>query len=75
MRKAFSNLWSRFTARTTLFAAWFAVTSFLLERSGHLSGNYVAMCTAVQTLIVAHSIKEDHYARKHDEDNGDSQCQ
>ena len=55
---------SRWFARSTVFAAFFSVTSFLLAKTGHLTGEYVAMCTAVQAMIVGRAIAEDHFGSK-----------
>jgi hypothetical protein len=56
----------RWLARTTVFAAFFAITSFLLSLKGLLTGNYVAMCSAVQTMMVGRAIADDYHERNKD---------
>lgn len=45
--------------RATTFAIVFTVAGIALAYKGHLDANYVALVTAVQGLVFAHSWKED----------------
>lgn len=49
----------RFTSRSTLFAAFFAIAGTILAFTHRLDGSYVALVAAVQSLVVARSIAED----------------
>jgi hypothetical protein len=57
--------------RHTAFALFFAGTGFYLAWAGKLTGEYVALITALQALILGHSIKEDYAARRDDDDGGE----
>ena len=59
-----------FTGRHTFFALFFAVTAFILAWNRKLDSNYAAVIVAVNAYVLAHSIKEDHYANG--KDNGGS---
>lgn len=50
--------------RHTFFAAFFAVTAFILAWAGKLTDSYAAVITALQAMILAHSVKEDYFAAK-----------
>jgi hypothetical protein len=57
--------------RHTLFAVYFALSGTALQWYHRLDMNYVALITAVQGLVLAHSVKEDYYKDKDDKDKGD----
>lgn len=58
----------RWLSRSTIFAAFFAITSFALSLKGLLTGQYVAMCSAVQAMIVGRAVAEDYHERNKDSD-------
>jgi hypothetical protein len=51
-----------FKGRSTFFALFFTVTGTILAIKGTLTPEYVALITAIQTLVVGHSWKEDAFA-------------
>lgn len=57
--------------RHTFFAAFFAVTAFVLAWYGKLTNSYAATITALQGMILAHSVKEDYFAAKDKGGDGD----
>jgi heme O synthase-like polyprenyltransferase len=50
-------------SRSTVFAAFFTVTSFILALKGLLTGQYVAMATALQGWVVARAVAQDYHDR------------
>jgi hypothetical protein len=54
-----STLFNFFCGRATTFAIAFAIAGTVLAFTGHLDTNYVALITAIQGLVFAHSWKED----------------
>ena len=56
--------WNTWYSRSTVFAVFFAVTSFILALKSLLTGQYVAMCTAVQTMVVTRAVAQDYHDRK-----------
>lgn len=54
-----NRVYSFFGGTSRFFAFFFAVSGTALAFRGKLTGDYVAMITALQALIVAHSVKED----------------
>jgi hypothetical protein len=54
---------NKWKSRSTLFAAFFAVTSFILALKSLLTGQYVAMVGAVQAILVARAVAEDQHER------------
>jgi hypothetical protein len=48
-----------FNGRCTFFAICFSIVGIILAFMGKLSAEYVALVGAIQTLLVAHSVKED----------------
>jgi hypothetical protein len=50
-----------FKGRATTFAIAFTVCGIILAFRGKLTTEYVALVTAIQSLIFAHSWKETHY--------------
>lgn len=57
---------SKWLSRSTVFAAFFAVTSFILAMKGLLTGTYVAMCSAVQAMVVGRAVADDYHERNCD---------
>jgi hypothetical protein len=53
----------RWLGRSTIFAAFFTLTSFGLALKGILTAEYVAMCSAVQAMIVGRAVAEDYHER------------
>jgi len=64
----FVKIANYFGGRHTLFVVFFALTGLGLAWAGKLTAQYVAMCTALQAVVLGHSIKEDYFVAK----NGDS---
>lgn len=54
-----------FNGRATTFAIFFSIAGTTLAFKGHLDGTYVALITAIQGLVFAHSWKED-FMEQHD---------
>lgn len=50
--------------RHTLFALFFAIFGSVLQWYHRLDGNFIALITAVQGFVFAHSAKEDYFASK-----------
>lgn len=48
-----------FQGRATAFAIVFTAAGIILAFKGKLTGDFVALVTAIQGLVFAHSIKED----------------
>lgn len=59
-----ASFFSFFQGRATTFAILFTVVGIILAFKGKLTGDYVALVGAVQTLVVGHSLKEDWFARR-----------
>lgn len=57
--------------RHTLFAIYFAGAGTILQCFHKLDGNFIALITAVQGFVFAHSWKEDHFDSKQGESKGD----
>jgi len=55
----FSRLSNYFAGRHTMFAVYFAVAGTVLSIFHRLDPNFVALCATLQTLVLAHSYKED----------------
>jgi hypothetical protein len=58
--------------RHTAFAVFFAGTAFYLALHGKLTGDYAAVITSLQVIILAHSFKEDLFLRQHGGDSPNS---
>ena len=58
----------KWRSRSTIFAAFFAITSFVLALKGLLTSQYVAMCGAVQSMMVARAVAEDYHERANKDD-------
>lgn len=52
-----------FGGRHTFFALFFAITAFALAWAGKLTHMYIEVMVTLQAYVLAHSIKEDHYAK------------
>lgn len=50
--------------RATAFAIFFTIAGTTLAFMGHLDASYVALITAIQGLVFAHSWKEDYMEHK-----------
>jgi hypothetical protein len=59
-----ARLFNFFSGRHTAFAIFFAITGTVLAFIGKLTDSYVALITAIQALILAHSAKEDWHEQK-----------
>lgn len=55
---------SKWKSRSTVFAAFFAITGFILALKGLLTSQYVAMVAAVQAYITGRAIAEDYHQRQ-----------
>ena len=55
--------WNVWYSRSTVFAVFFSVTAFILAIKSLLTGQYVAMCTAIQTMVVTRAVAEDYHER------------
>jgi hypothetical protein len=53
----------KWLSRSTAFAAFFTITSFVLALKGLLTGQYVAMATALQGWVVGRAVADDYHAR------------
>lgn len=53
------GLFGFFNGRCTFFAILFSVVGIYLALIGKLTAEYVALVGSIQTLLVAHSVKED----------------
>ena len=53
----------KWLSRSTVFAAFLAITSFILALKGLLTGQYVAMATALQGWIVGRAMADDYHTR------------
>jgi Mn2+/Fe2+ NRAMP family transporter len=56
-------LFQLFQGRCTFFACLFAGVGIGLAFLGKLTAEYVALITAIQALLLAHSAKEDYHER------------
>lgn len=54
-----SKFFNVFCGRATTFAIFFTLAGTTLAFKGHLDASYVALITAIQGLVFAHSWKED----------------
>ena len=54
-----ASFFSFMQGRSTTFAIVFTICGIVLAFQGKLTGEYVGLVGAIQTLIVAHSVKED----------------
>jgi len=54
--------------RSTFFALIFTAAGIGLAFRGELSGSFVALVGSIQSLIVAHSAKEDYFGGKKPDD-------
>lgn len=54
---------TRWLSRSTLFSAFFSVTAFILAMKGLLTGQYVAVITALHVGITGRAIAEDYHER------------
>ena len=61
----------KWSSRSTVFAAFFTVTSFILALKGLLTGQYVAMATALQGWVVGRSVADDYHERNKKGDSDD----
>jgi hypothetical protein len=55
--------------RTTTFAAFFALFGSILAWFSRLTPTYIALVTALQGYVVVHSIKEDYFDKKKEDEN------
>jgi len=58
----------KWLSRSTVFAAFLAITSFILALKGLLTGQYVAMATALQGWIVSRAVADDFHERNKPQD-------
>lgn len=59
-----------FQGRATAFAIAFTVVGIILAFRGKLTGDYVAFISAIQALVVGHSLKDDYFqARRREQEN------
>ncbi len=59
-RPFFARVTDLFNGRCTFFAVVFTAVGIILAFMGKLTTQYVALVGAIQTLLVAHSAKEDY---------------
>lgn len=50
--------------RHTLFAVVELILGTILAWFHHLDMSYVALCGTIQSLVLAHSVKEDYFEKK-----------
>ncbi len=62
----------KWLSRSTVFAVFFTITSFILALKGLLTGQYVAMATALQGWVVGRAMADDFHDR-HKKDDSDAQ--
>jgi hypothetical protein len=55
---------SRWLSRSTIFAAFFAVTAYLLALKGLLTSTYVCVITALHITVTGRAIAEDYHERQ-----------
>lgn len=55
----FSKLSNYFAGRHTTFAVYFAIVGTVLAAFHRLDPSFVALCTSLQALVLAHSYKDD----------------
>jgi hypothetical protein len=63
------SFFSFFQGRATTFAIVFTVVGIRLAFLGKLTADYVALVSAIQALVVGHSIKEDYFQRRSCDDS------
>lgn len=56
------SLFGFLQGRATAFAITFTACGIILAFRGKLTGDYVALVGAIQTLVIGHSLKEDYFA-------------
>ena len=64
-------LTNEFSGRTTFFAVFFAASATVLAWFGKLTSAYAEVITALQALVLAHSLGQDYHDRN--SDNKDSE--
>jgi hypothetical protein len=62
---------TKWLSRSTIFAGFFAVTAFILALKGLLTGQYVAIVTALHVSVTGRAIAEDYHERNAKERNDD----
>lgn len=62
----------KWRSRSTVFAAFFTVTAFILALKGLLTGQYVAMAGTLQGWIVGRAVMDDYHERNKDDKAKDS---
>jgi hypothetical protein len=67
----FKRLTDYLQGRHTTFAIFFALSGSFMQWFHHLDGNYIALITAVQGLVLAHSAQENYFSAKGPTDGGD----
>ena len=60
----FKKIFDWFQGRHTFFAAIELTIGTVLAWCHRLDMNFVALCGTVQSLILAHSVKEDYFKKK-----------
>jgi len=73
-----NSAYSWFGGKSTFFAFWFFVFGVILAFLGHLTGQYIALAGALQTIIATRSICDDLHERgmaKIKNGNGDKDAQ
>jgi hypothetical protein len=58
--------YGQWLARSTVFAAFFAITGFILALRGLLTSQYVAAITAVHAFVLGRAIADDYHQRQTD---------
>jgi len=64
-----ASFFNFFQGRATAFGILFTVVGIVLAFKHELTADYVALVTAIQALVVGHSLKEDYFSRR----DGDKQ--
>ena len=59
-----ASFFSFFQGRATAFAIYFTIIGTILVFKHALTANFVAFVGAIQALVVGHSLKEDWFARR-----------
>lgn len=56
-----ASVFNFFCGRATTFAIAFSTGGIILAFKGKLDGNFIALASAILTLVFAHSVKEDYF--------------
>jgi hypothetical protein len=66
LRRLYASGW---IGRSTVFAAFFAITAFILALKGLLTGQYVAVIGTLHVTVTGRAIAEDYHERQMQENS------